>query len=45
MPHLVHHLLLKADVVPSKISFNATISACEKGRKWQLALHFLNEAM
>ncbi|CAE8647734.1 unnamed protein product, partial [Polarella glacialis] len=28
---------------PDEISFSATISACEKGGQWQLALHLLSE--
>ncbi|CAE7218689.1 unnamed protein product, partial [Symbiodinium pilosum] len=30
-----------ADLVPNEISFNASISACEKGGEWQLALSLL----
>ena len=25
------------------VSYNAAISACEKGKKWELALHWLQE--
>ena len=34
----------RAKVIPNEISYNATISACEKGGRWQQALMLL-EAM
>ena len=31
-----------ASIKPSVISYNATISACEKGRQWQLGLQLFD---
>ena len=28
---------------PGLVSFNSAISACERGKQWQLAMHFLHE--
>ena len=30
------------EIVPDDVTFNALISAFEKGRQWQLALHILS---
>ena len=33
--------MFQMDIYPNTISYNATISSCEKGAQWQLALHLL----
>ena len=35
--------LLLSHIQPNVVSYNAAISACEKGKKWELALHWLQE--
>ena len=36
-------LMPAATVLPDKISFNASMSACEKAGEWRMALHLLSQ--
>ncbi|CAK8989717.1 unnamed protein product, partial [Durusdinium trenchii] len=40
--NLIHHMQ-RDQTTPDMVSFNSTLSACEKGNRWEYGLHFFSQ--